>query len=904
MATRAKELSDLGNLKLDVTANGIDVVGTGSNFKSESYNILNIQTDTDDSGSSDDGIFKITNGAAGTTKAEFRWDESEDLVHVSYGDHGRHISIGSDGKVGIATGSTAPSQTLDVNGTTIAEQYLLDAIDKDISDTAVDVLVYDTRKDSDGGAWRKRTQHTSWYKEDLNTATRGSRKEFPSVAVITLQSGAITIYDGDDPEMPMWMKFTQSTGQSFTDGGQSSYVVGGCGFATVSGLSMLNGTLVVPHHGGCSASDSREGVLILNFISEQAEWITDDANANFSFAGPIADRSNNMRLTLKSPARNIVDSEVNHTDITVLPNAPIDSTTGLPVPTIAVACELGATLIKDDGTVSDHNSTSGAGSLTVDRIKFVKDSHGDDIVVIAFGDNTATPLYAYSVPKLLGQATWSISGDENIAQFGHNGTRDSYILNSTSNTNPSLLQGLAENKLAIGTTSGLSIVNVNDESQAYDGNEASALITSSYNTGWLTGYTSLATLSSTDDTNLSSSGNTNILAGKSWTNNTNFPYETFTTSGLDITAASNTTAYGAANLTWNSTPGTTYTAYFNLTLNSGVAPTLYCQTSSSFGNGLAYQTKDGAQSFTFTATRSGSIYFSFSVGNNDASSFAITDLELYEGGEANRSARDDIDNTSIGLAVTGTITKSAVATGAELMAYSGFTTSNYLEQQYNDQLDFNQGDFAVCFWTKNAAAGSEYILDRADANGNYRLAIYLTSGSNGSVYMYTQDGASNNSEVGGVIGTLNEWAQVWCIRKGTHHQIWVNGVNKISSSLDIRDIASANGEANLIIGTRFNKTNPNLGYISLLRMGVNVPTPEQIKKSYDDEKQLFQLNGKATLYGSSDAVTALVYDDDTELLHVGTSAGRSVFQGLARIDNTTDAVGVAIGASNGLVAEE
>ena len=116
MATRAKELSDLGNLKLDVTANGIDVVGVGSNFKSESYNVLNLQTDTDDSGSSDDGIFKITNGAAGTTKAEFRWDESEDLVHVSYGDHGRHISINSDGDVGIGTGSTDPVYKLDVTG--------------------------------------------------------------------------------------------------------------------------------------------------------------------------------------------------------------------------------------------------------------------------------------------------------------------------------------------------------------------------------------------------------------------------------------------------------------------------------------------------------------------------------------------------------------------------------------------------------------------------------------------------------------------------------------------------------------------------------------------------------------------------------------------------------------------
>jgi len=40
------------------------------------------------------------------------------------------------------------------------------------------------------------------------------------------------------------------------------------------------------------------------------------------------------------------------------------------------------------------------------------------------------------------------------------------------------------------------------------------------------------------------------------------------------------------------------------------------------------------------------------------------------------------------------------------------------------------------------------------------------------------------------------------------------------------------------------------------------------------------------------------------LLHVGTSDGRSVFQGLRRIDNTTDAVGVAISAQNNLVADE
>ena len=94
------------------------------------------------------------------------------------------------------------------------------------------------------------------------------------------------------------------------------------------------------------------------------------------------------------------------------------------------------------------------------------------------------------------------------------------------------------------------------------------------------------------------------------------------------------------------------------------------------------------------------------------------------------------------------------------------------------------------------------------------------------------------------------------------------------------------------------------GKLSLMRIGAGAISAEQIKKMYEDEKVLFQENAKATLYGSSDAVTALAHDDTTNLLHVGTSAGRSEFQGLRRINNTTDAVTTAISASNGLVAEQ
>ena len=86
-------------------------------------------------------------------------------------------------------------------------EIVIDKIKAKTSDTAVDIFVYDTRKDSDGGAWRYRTKSLSWYNESPS-ATRGARKEFPAVAVLVLESNRLVIYDGDDPNLPMWMVLT------------------------------------------------------------------------------------------------------------------------------------------------------------------------------------------------------------------------------------------------------------------------------------------------------------------------------------------------------------------------------------------------------------------------------------------------------------------------------------------------------------------------------------------------------------------------------------------------------------------------------------------------------------------------------------------------------------------------
>ena len=132
--------------------------------------------------------------------------------------------------------------------------------------------------------------------------------------------------------------------------------------------------------------------------------------------------------------------------------------------------------------------------------------------------------------------------------------------------------------------------------------------------------------------------------------------------------------------------------------------------------------------------------------------------------------------------------------------------------------------------------------------------------------------------------------------------MWVNGVLK---DTETNTSTLTHDDAPLLVGRDENGGNPAENTsVCLLRASATAPSPEQIARIYNDEKHLFTENAQATLYGDSDAVTALAYDDSTNLLHVGTSAGRSVFQGLRRVDNTTTAVGAAISASNGLVADE
>jgi len=201
-------------------------------------------------------------------------------------------------------------------------------------------------------------------------------------------------------------------------------------------------------------------------------------------------------------------------------------------------------------------------------------------------------------------------------------------------------------------------------------------------------------------------------------------------------------------------------------------------------------------------------------------------------------------------------------------------------------------------WVKPTTSGTNarFMCREDGSNTNTRILFFIGSSDQPVIYA----GPANYTASTTV--SMNVWTHLVGVRRSGVLYVYINGVQDPTTASATSNLNDGDAKVRLGRGVQYGSSADF--NMALARFSATAPSAEQIAKIYEDEKVLFQENAQATLYGSSDAVTALAYDDATELLHVGTSAGRSVFQGLRRVDNTTDAVGAAISASNGLVAED
>ena len=251
------------------------------------------------------------------------------------------------------------------------------------------LFVYDTSKDSDGGAWTQKCQHTSWYNESINgkwlgahanesaaravsgattgdyfqlttngaffslsagsgttQVYRGNKRDFPRLVAIVAEAASVTIYDLTEAGNPMWMRFIRGG----TTNENSNLIFGGSN--TSSSVSFFNGVFFV-------GSDA--GLSVICFAKDSASRIGSSVTVQYN--RNIAQRNSGSGQTVLSSV-SIASANIKAVAATVMPDAPVDPVSGLKAPTVVVAAG-GVSVVKHDGSVVNSSSAIGFNFVTL-----------------------------------------------------------------------------------------------------------------------------------------------------------------------------------------------------------------------------------------------------------------------------------------------------------------------------------------------------------------------------------------------------------------------------------------------------------------------------------------------------------------------------------------------------------
>lgn len=755
--------------------------------------------------------------------------------------------------------------------------------------TVVKAIVYDTRNDYMAGEWRKRCQDKSWYTETLggdrwigqqatiaaawtaagsatgavfqasatagpitigkyysaNSATtvtevfRGITREFPAVAGIVAESARVVIYDlNNGGAMFMVFKGVASS---------TSLLGYDVGTHPVTCVAAMNGAIAV----GGNAS----AVVVVSFASDSAVFrsIGNSGRLPQNVAARNTGGSSAADLT------NIVNSTVNDVAITVLDNAPIDPQTGLPVPTIFVGTAGGLSTIVNTGAVINSTATTSVIKVVADGKKLT--SIRSDGTVCAYNDVTTMPVVpsttytASSIPATLG----AVSG---------------------------VSVGKAK---YLGSSAGVTVLYDNPADPAKG---MTARITDNSNSGIMVGDSRLATLC---DTVAETIVGSDVIAGT-----------TYNVSGR-VSAYTYANGANSASLSWDGVSadgflslaiagliiGKSYVATFTASnaYTSGAPSSYRANVQNSGGNVLgqadvALVGTTAPQTIHFVATSLTGFLYLYS---KYAGSLAYSAISV-------KLAEPDRSGKAQGLIVNGTLTKAAVASGASLVGYGGsgvanpFTTTSPLTQPYSANHNYSTTGFSGALWLKEAPNSAiEYILNRDSLTSAQAIRLWVSVA--GFLVFELYDGTTTRTATGTVAVDDSTWKLVQFDYLAGTLNIYVNGT-LYATATGAALLTLSNTAALLQIGLKVDGTLPlTSGSVALFRMSATIPSQDQREFIYRTELPLFSPGAKCTIDGTSPAVTALAYDDSTDLLHVGTSRGRSGFKDLLRVDSEATTTG-------------
>jgi hypothetical protein len=777
----------------------------------------------------------------------------------------------------------------------------LTAIDQAIfaSTTFVTGIIYDTSKDSDGGAWRDRCSHTSWENETLSGnwlgsaanetaaraisgATTGSYYYDTTAALfksLNAGSGTTTVYRGNVRKFPARVAVTVETARvilwDLTQAGVPMWMV----FAGVSNnlWANNNGKAVAMRDGLLCIADGTYDLCLANFVSDSALRYS-TAGISGRYKAAIASRNSGSGHDASISAA-IVNRACNSVAITALPNAPIDVATGLPVPTMAVATVGGISVLKDDGTVVNSSATStNIIAISGTTLWCGYSSNGAYLQrVDLVGIGASFTLTSISLPW----TPWPNGGTSN-AGITAEPQRNNQIWRGAST-------GLVALRHNAGTATSGMVNYINKD----------------YNSGWQPGDIRLAALSDTTAETLTASGEL-VTNG------------TFNT---DITGWAKLDSYGGGNgtIAWNAVGALDVTNDGSGSNHCVAYQAITCVVGKSYVVVFDQLVANGYVCVC-TGIFSGSIAsMSIGAGNGYALQFTATATTLYicfSKGSATAGANTRWDNISVrsadpdrcvkanGLTVTGSITKAAVAASANLVGYSGWSAANYLARAYDADFDFGTGTFWIGGWLKEAANSAiETLLERDSASTAQRFTVSVTAA--GYLEFTCDDNTTTRTATGTVAVDDSVWRFVSFSYSAGTLTIKVNGASYASATgaaLLTLNNASAVLDVGKDVAGSYPATNATM---ALWRTSATIPSAEQIAFIYETEKALFEANTQCTLAGTSNSIIALGYDEDSDLLHAMTSYGRSTFKRLVRVASEATAVGTpkAVAASGGAILQ-
>ena len=377
---------------------------------------------------------------------------------------------------------------------TKVEPGLVSAIKARSQETVTDIFVYDTKLDSDGGAWRYKCQDKSWYTEELGRDGRGQRKEFPSLAVIAVANGGdgLIIYDGDDPNLSVWMTFKELAGQSIWSS------------ANRTGVCAKNGMIV-------ATQDATIPAVFIDLITDEYyNWRTTTSNFRYNYTH-IGNRNDaSVTFGMKDYFDgHIAAGNMKCVDMMVEHDAPIDPERGLPRPTIALGGLGSLTILR--GTWSGASPSRWVvrnsdvdNNYQVDKIKF--DDTGGVIAVNNSSSSSNLGVVYVNSSHTLGGHTYSTYASWQEVYYYYNYSPSvSQSANVSRNVNTVRMGTSAKGTIAamkgrdfaFSSNSGLNLIeraNFRGNSKNFTSGSASThsadslgvYITKDFNSGWMT----------------------------------------------------------------------------------------------------------------------------------------------------------------------------------------------------------------------------------------------------------------------------------------------------------------------------------------------------------------------------------------------------------------------------------